>query len=37
LEQRLEIGGHIEEVILVISGTARHTWQPAHYALEIHR
>lgn len=34
-EASIEIGGGTEEVIVVIIGTTRHTWQPAPYSISI--
>jgi hypothetical protein len=34
-EVTVEIGGDFDEAILVLTGTARHTWQPALYRFHI--
>jgi len=35
VEVPVEIGSGVEEAVLVITGTARHTWQPAAYRFRV--
>ncbi|TET84507.1 MAG: hypothetical protein E3J37_03650, partial [Anaerolineales bacterium] len=34
-EVRLNLGGAYDEAVLVVIGTARHTWQPAPYKYQV--
>jgi len=36
-EAQVSIGGEVDEVVLVVIGTARHTWQPAEYRFGLRR
>jgi hypothetical protein len=36
-EFELSLGGEVDEAILMVIGTSRHTWQPAPYRLTLER